>query len=625
MSDMMRLQAAVEIEAATDTKPRRLSIVAYNGDLMNVEGFGPVVIDLAGMERPISIPILSDHENKLASIVASGAPNVTGSTLSVKATLADSDAARNVVALLASGVSLQASVGCSPTARRYIAANEKILANGKSITAPAGGITFIEKSVLREISITPVGADSSTSVSLAAKSPLGASPMPETLPIDRDTILREERERRSSIDTICAGLHLDTAASAQLDTIRAKAISGEIGLDALRASALDLLRASRPKVSVGFAGSEGRVNTPAHLTAALMVRAGYSTDAEKEYGANVMEQSQHLHSASLVDLCRAALMIDGRNAPHGRDAMLRASLSTGSLPIALGDSAHKILTIAYRMAPAAWRSFAASKPATDFKVNHAIRPTFAGDLAEVGDGGEVTHARIGEEVYTWQVGQFAKQVQIGRKAIINDDASVFSEVIPALARSAVRTLNGLVAKTVLANAGSFWSTANANYQEGAGTALSASSLAAAITLLRKMKDNDGNLLDLLPVTLLTPPELEQTAKALVASATLQRYVAVSADNQPMGNPLENVAQVVVEPRLSDTGFTGHSATGWYLFSAPENASVVCGFLDGQQMPTIQNFDMNTDIDHLSFGFRIFHDFGCALGDFRASIRSKGAA
>ena len=94
MSDLLRLTAPIELEAsAGDKKPRRLAIMAYSGDTMNVTGFGPVVIDLRGMALPASLPILSDHENKLASIIASGMPKIERGVLAVLATLADSPAA----------------------------------------------------------------------------------------------------------------------------------------------------------------------------------------------------------------------------------------------------------------------------------------------------------------------------------------------------------------------------------------------------------------------------------------------------------------------------------------------------------------------------------------------------
>jgi hypothetical protein len=99
----------------------------------------------------------------------------------------------------------------------------------------------------------------------------------------------------------------------------------------------------------------------------------------------------------------------------------------------------------------------------------------------------------------------------------------------------------------------------------------------------------------------------------------------STDNLPTGNTFRGLAALAVEPRLSDSAFTGFSTTAWWLFSAPMNASVIVGFLDGQQRPTVESFGLDHDINTLTFGFRVYWDYGAALADYRASVRSKGAA
>jgi hypothetical protein len=190
-----------------------------------------------------------------------------------------------------------------------------------------------------------------------------------------------------------------------------------------------------------------------------------------------------------------------------------------------------------------------------------------------------------------------------------------------MGRAAARTLNGLVATVVLANAGTFWSLANLNYFEGAGSSLQASSLNTAIRMLRQMKDSEGNLLDLEPAVLLVPPELEATARALITSTE----VLPASSGLPTGNIHRNVAELAIEPRLSDSAFVGNSAVAWYLFSAPQNAAIVVGFLDGRQTPMLESFGLDSDINKLAYGWRVVFDFGCALADKRASIKSKGAA
>ncbi len=196
-------------------------------------------------------------------------------------------------------------------------------------------------------------------------------------------------------------------------------------------------------------------------------------------------------------------------------------------------------------------------------------------------------------------------------------------MLPGLARAAARTLNNLVARTLLANAGTFFGVGNVNFFSGAATNLQASSLASAFKMLRQMKDGEGNFLDLQPSVLLVPPELEQTALALLHSSEVARVA--TGDQLPTGNTFKDIATLAVEPRLSDAAYTGNSAVAWYLFSDAMNVSIVVGFLDGMQSPTLETFGLDADINKLAYGFRVFHDFGCALADHRAAIKSKGAA
>ena len=55
------------IEASNGAKPKVVG-VAYSGGKMSLPGWQhPVVVDLAGMEIPESVPLLTNHENKTDS------------------------------------------------------------------------------------------------------------------------------------------------------------------------------------------------------------------------------------------------------------------------------------------------------------------------------------------------------------------------------------------------------------------------------------------------------------------------------------------------------------------------------------------------------------------------------
>jgi len=76
MNDILRFTVDPVTLTASAGKPSKLKILAYCGGPMRVEGFGLVCINLAGLNLPDSVPILSDHENRLDSVIGAGSPEI---------------------------------------------------------------------------------------------------------------------------------------------------------------------------------------------------------------------------------------------------------------------------------------------------------------------------------------------------------------------------------------------------------------------------------------------------------------------------------------------------------------------------------------------------------------------
>lgn len=397
-------------------------------------------------------------------------------------------------------------------------------------------------------------------------------------------------------------------------------------LESLRAfrvqTEVDQLRAARAHAPAIW-GNSGRRDFKDQdlLAAAVLMHAGQSSTVEKSYGEHVAQRAHELKCNSLIDVCRMALQLEHRDVPTGRNEMLRAALSTVSLPVALGDAAHKSLISVYRESPATWRSFAQVKPVSNFKDHHGIRPSHMGELQKLAKGGEIKHVSPGETDFSYSIDTFARMITLDRRDIINDDLSFFSDTAAALGRSALRSVSDLVYSTLLANAGSFFGTGNANYASGGGSVLGTTSLATAIAAMQIQRDADGRDLDIRPQTLLVPPELRYTATSLLESEFLQQ----SSANVPTGNPNRSALSLQVEPRLSNSErFTGTSTTGWYLFASPQDAAMIVAFLNGIETPTIEFFGLDSDPNVLAASWRCYHDFGAVLADYNAAYKSAGA-
>ncbi len=249
-----------------------------------------------------------------------------------------------------------------------------------------------------------------------------------------------------------------------------------------------------------------------------------------------------------------------------------------------------------------------------------MRPSQTGDLEEVAPGGEIKHGTLTESTYKFSVDTFGKMLSIDRRDIVNDDLGLFEDTAASLGRAAMRSLSDLVYKVLLANAGSFFGAGNGNYDQGAGTALSGDALATGIARMLAQRDDEHRDLDIRPRTLLVPPELQQTAKQLLQSDFIQR----ANNDLPTGNALRNIVSLEVESRLSNAlRFSGTSAKAWYLFAGPLDMPLVTAFLQGKQNPTVEFFGFDADPNTLAATWRVYFDYGCALGDFRAAYKAKG--
>ncbi len=596
------------VEVACGEKLPRLDILAYNGGLMRVPGWGPLAIDLAGLDLAGQVRVLADHDSSIEGILGHGKAEARDGKLLVSGAISSTtEAARRVVELAKNGFEFQASVGVEPVEHAKVKAGEQVQVNNRTLSAPEGGFTLVRKGKLREVSIVSMGCDDRTAVAIAASKGGGMN-------IDEEKIRAEERERIASIEAYCSG---DWGRDKErVEALRAKAIAGEMTMEELTPKLLAIVRAARPQVGCTIL----RDPEPRAIEAALLMRLGHEELAEKTLGERACEYGRRLGAAHMLDFCRACLEEDGAEVPRGRMEMVKAAMSTYLLPTALGNVASKLLLSAYEESPATWRAFCAVRSTSDFKENTAIRPSFTGQLEPVAPGGELKHGSVGEHVSTFKCDTYGKLLSIDRRDLVNDDLSMFEDAARAMGKAAMRKVSDLVYETLLANAGGFFSTGNGNLIDGVSSALSLDSLSLAIQAMRTQRDEEGNDLDIVPVTLLVPPELAVQAKAVLESEFIQR-----AAEQPTGNSLRRAVALEVEPRLSNAAKFDGKASGkhWYLFAAPSAAPLVVAFLNGVQRPTVEYFGLEQTVDKLAVSWRVYLDFGAALCDPRAAVRSAG--
>lgn len=164
----LNITAYLRLKANGKGKPKRFVIKAYSGGLLPVDGFAhPVVVDLSGLETPGSIPILIDHEKSVeATLGATDNIANDGRQLMLEGVVTGvSQKAQQVLAQHAAGHTWQASIGAMVLESENIAAGQTATVNGQTFEGP---VIIARRAILRETSVLPMGADSTTSVNLAA-------------------------------------------------------------------------------------------------------------------------------------------------------------------------------------------------------------------------------------------------------------------------------------------------------------------------------------------------------------------------------------------------------------------------------------------------------------------------
>ena len=153
------------IEASNGAKPKVVG-VAYSGGKMSLPGWQhPVVVDLAGMEIPESVPLLTNHENKtdsriglISAAVRNNALEITGEIVS------DSRDAADIIAQGKAGADWQLSIGADVKECELVKGSREV--NAQEVEGP---FYHIKKSTLREVSVVAVGADAHTNMKVNAK------------------------------------------------------------------------------------------------------------------------------------------------------------------------------------------------------------------------------------------------------------------------------------------------------------------------------------------------------------------------------------------------------------------------------------------------------------------------
>lgn len=719
MSKPLNLTAPMTIVAAGSGNPRRFSILAYSGGPLNVDGFPlPVIVDLAGLETPGSVPILIDHTKTVEATLGITDSIVNdGATLTLSGLVTGQSAtAKQVLAQSAAGHQWQASIGAMVGDSVEIAAGQTVAVNGQTF---AGPVIVARRATLKETSVLPMGADSTTTVNLAARAaqllkgaamptmtfedwvkslgldaatltpenmaamqlayesmmapespPVAAAPVvapPVAAPIVAPTAsagakpmdiqaaaqLQIEAARKAFADDMRHTAEIQAAATGH-PQIAATAVEKGWSLDKVRYEVLVASNAKTRPTSFTSAQNDP-ANMPKVIEAALCSTRGVTNNGRKP-GVVTLEQqyddktlqAAHTQFRGYIGLQQMIMLAAAANGLHleagtkitsgnlreilgyacppqdGPRRLQAAGFSTVSLPGILSNVANKEILQGYMEEDAVWREIAQIKSCNDFKTVTSYRMLDNMEYEKLGPGATIKHGTLSEESFTRSVDTYAKMFALTRTDIINDDLGAFDDLRNLIGAGGAIKLNELFWTTFLANLGTIFTSTRTNYISGSTTNLGTDGVGLGLGQKawrqRTSPSADGNKrVSGQAKFLLVPPELETIADALHVARN-PGSVKVSDVNTFAGKYMPIVAN-----QLSDSTFTGYSATAWYLLGdKSKGAPVVVSFLNGQETPTVESAD--ADFNTLGIQFRGYHDFGADLGDgYLNALMSKGAA
>ncbi len=659
----------------------RFRMVAYTGGPMRIAGWRfPVIVDLAGLAIPSqNRPIRFGHDASAgAGVGHTDAISVeAGQLIATGLVSRDTPAAREIVVSSKNGFPWQASIGASVEEFEFVKDGQKTIVNGRTFEGP---VNVVRKSTLGEISFVDLGADGNTSAQVAA-SQIDTANQKETATMDGVT--QTHTSATSAPNTTAAAspavgappvqaTAVSTDTSVQnADHIRAEALAETNRIAAIRKicnpgagqkhyadieaqaikdgwdqtkTELEVLRASRPKAPVagnvagapmGFTiASHGPV-TPALLEAACLLVAGLSKP-EEHCDEQVLDAAskRFRHGISLQELMVEAAMVNGyvgrtfRSDPHTIMAMafpsqqqIQAGFATIDIAPILSNVGNKFLLDGFFSVERTWRNICAIRSVTDFKTVTSYRLIGADQYELIAPGGELKHGTLGNEMYSNKADTYGLMLNIERRDIINDDLGAITTVPRKLGRGSGLKIND-VFWTIFLNNAAIFAAANKNYLAGVGTGLGIDSLSNAVQAFNDQVDSDGKPISVDPKILLVPTSLSAMATQLYKSTEIRD--TTSNTKTPIANPHQSTYRVEVSRYLGNARYAGASQKAWYLLADANDLPLIeVAFLNGNESPTIETIEANANV--LGITVRGYHDFGVAMQDPRAGVKSKGEA
>ncbi|SMC51726.1 phage prohead protease, HK97 family [Fulvimarina manganoxydans] len=345
------------------------------------------------------------------------------------------------------------------------------------------------------------------------------------------------------------------------------------------------------------------------VTNALLHRTGVVDE--------LSEGAREWRGMTAIEIARAMLRASGesdRGSPN--EVLKRAMHSTSDFTFILNQVTEQTLLSGYQSYPNTFDLIATRNVVSDFREIRVIDVGSAPNLLPVNEHGEFKRGTIRESQESFHLATFGRVMALTRQTLINDRLGVFTRAVQEWGRKAAKLEGDIVWAQVIENAkladgkGLF----HADHGNlGSAAALSLASLKAARTTFRKQKDLDGEPINIAPQYLFVGSDLEIEAQAIVSSTTTPQTI-----DQVIPEAIRSITPVY-EHRLDALG-----TTAWFLFASAQQTmgrGLQYAYLAGQEQPF---FDERVGFDIDGIEYKLRHDFGAGLTDYRFAYKNPGA-
>lgn len=297
-----------------------------------------------------------------------------------------------------------------------------------------------------------------------------------------------------------------------------------------------------------------------------------------------------------------------------KQAVMDALHSTSDFSTVLGNTVGRRLMDHYEAAESGLKSVSREISAPDFRQVHGVRLSGSIELEKVNEGGEFKYGTLDEGSGLMKLHTYGKTVGVSRQVIVNDDIGAFENIARIQGEGASLAEGKILAGLLAANGGTgpvqqdgiALFHADHNNIAATGSALDVNSLGAARLALRRQKGLSGEAINVVPVFLIVPPELETLAEKLLAEITAHDVNDV--------NPFAGKLTLIVDAHLT-------SPTQWYVSARPgQPDGLQHAYLDGAKGP---QFFTQEGFHSDGMQFKVRLDFGANFVDHRAWYMNPG--